>query len=61
MPPVGTVYHRYWPAVAPAAFSVTVPVPQRAAAVTVGVPGIVLMVATTAVRVLSHSVLLTAT
>ena len=61
VPPVGTVYHRYCPAAPPAAESVTAPVPQRAALVVVGAAGIVLMVAVTAVRVLSQVPLLMAT
>ena len=61
VPPVGTVYHRYCPAAPPAAVSVTVPVPHRAAAVVVGAAGIVLTVAVTAVRVLSQIPLFIAT
>lgn len=58
VPPVATVYQRYCPATAPAAFSVTVPVPQLAPPVVVGAAGIVLMVATTIVLVLSQVPLL---
>ncbi|MBN8651007.1 MAG: hypothetical protein J0L67_06255 [Cytophagales bacterium] len=61
VPPVGTVYQRYCPATAPEALSTTVPVPQRVAPVPPGAPGIMLMVAITDVRILSHVPLLMAT
>ena len=61
VPPVGTVYQRYCPAAPPAAESVTVPLPHRAALVVVGAVGIVFMVAVTAVRVLSQMPLFIAT
>ncbi len=59
-PPVGTVYQRYCPAAPPDAVNVTFPVPHRDAPVVVGAAGIVFMVATTSVRVLSQSPLLIA-
>ena len=61
VPPVGTVYHLYCPAVPPAAESVTVPVPHRLFPVVVGEVGIGLMVAITIVRALSQVPLLMAT
>ena len=53
-PPVATVYHLYWPAEPPDAFSVSEPEPQAAAPVTVGAMGKLLMVAVTELRLLSH-------
>ncbi len=58
VPPVGTVYQRYCPALPPEAVTVTDDVPQALPPVVVGAVGIVLTVATTDVRALSHKPLL---
>ena len=61
VPPIGSVYQRYWPAEAPVAVSVTLEFPQADAPVVPGGPGIVLMVAVTMVRLLSQVPLFMAT
>jgi hypothetical protein len=58
VPPEETVYHRYCPLVPPDAFNVREPIPHRLTAEVVGAVGVVLMVAVTAVRELSHIPLL---
>ena len=54
VPPDETVYHLYCPALPPAAVNTTLAGLQPEAPVVVGAAGIVLIVATTSVRVLSH-------
>ena len=61
VPPVDTAYQRYCPAVPPEADKVRLAVVQEKFPVTEGAAGAVLMVAVTAVRVLSHVPLLMAT
>ena len=61
VPPVVTVYQRYCPVVPPEADSVRLAVVQEELPVVEGADGGVLMVAVTAVRVLSHVPLLIAT
>ena len=58
VPPVGTVYHLYCPALPPAALSATVPFPHRLFPVVVGAGGVVFMVAIAGVLVLSQVPLL---
>ena len=58
VPPVGTVYHRYCPALPPEALNVTAEGPQAALPVVDGAEGMVLMVATTMVLLLSQVPLL---
>ena len=60
VPPVDAVYHRYCPLVPPLAESTTVVPLQPIAPVNVGGVGMAATVAVTAVRVLSHPVLIAA-
>ena len=60
VPFVATVYQRYCPLVAPVAVRVSAAGPQDALPDTPGAVGSVLMMAVTAVRVLSHVPLLMA-
>ena len=54
VPPVATVYHRYWPFVPPEAFTVTVPLPHTDEGVTPGLSAVVI-VAMTGTRTLSQT------
>ena len=60
VPPVAKVYHRYCPAAAPVAERVILDPPHEELPVVAGAAGGVLMVAITAVRVLSQVPLLMA-
>ena len=60
VPPVGRVYQRYCPAAPPAAVSIRLAAVHDALPVVVGAAGGVLMVAITAVQILSHVPLLMA-
>ena len=61
VPPETTVYQRYWPLVPPMAVSMTAPGPQELPAVATGEIGTGVMIALTAVRLLSQIPLLMAT
>lgn len=58
VPPVATLYHLYCPATPPAALNVRLAAMQDELPVVVGAEGIVLIVATTALRAPSHEPLL---